>query len=72
MIVTQAEYVNAKEIMEKLQRLPREAQKTIMDTLNGAVIISDMYRDANAGSQREARPGGGANWGGAVDSSGRR
>lgn len=51
MIVTQTEYVNAKEIMEKLQRLPQEAQRAILHMLDGAVVISEMYRDVGIDSQ---------------------
>ena len=55
-IVTQAEYAKAKENLEKIQRLPPEAQRAIMNMLTGAVAISEMYRDANSGGQSEARP----------------
>lgn len=51
MIVTQTEYVNAKEIAEKIQRLPREAQRAVMNMLNGAVTISEMYRDVGTDGQ---------------------
>ena len=53
MIVTQTEYVNAKEIMEKLQRLPQEAQRAILHMMGGAVVISEMYRDVGADSQTQ-------------------
>lgn len=57
MIVTQEEYVNAKEIMEEIQHLPREAQRTIVNILHGAVAISDMYRDVQLGDRCEVLPG---------------
>ena len=55
--ITPAEYAKAKENLEKIQHLPQEAQRTIMNMLTGAVAISEMYRDANSGGQNEARPG---------------
>lgn len=54
---TSAEYARAKENLEKIQRLPPEAQRTIMNMLSGAVAISEMYRNANSGGQSEAKPG---------------
>lgn len=56
MLITPAEYENAKENLEKIQRLPQEAQLAIMNMLNGAVVISEMYRNANSGGQSETRP----------------
>lgn len=44
MTVTQAQYANAKEIAEEIQRLPLEAQQTILNMLHGAIAISDIYQ----------------------------
>lgn len=58
MTITQAEYANAKKMLERVQRLPRENQQAIMKMLSGAVVISEMYRDANASGQPGTeRPG---------------
>lgn len=57
MIVTQGEYVNAKAIMEKVQRLPREDQQAIMNMLSGAIAISDMYRNKSPDGLNAERPG---------------
>lgn len=43
MPVTQAQYMNAKKIVEEIQRLPLEVQQTILNMLHGAIAISDMY-----------------------------
>ena len=43
MTVTKTQYANAKETLEAVQRLPVEAQRTILNMLHGAIVISDMY-----------------------------
>lgn len=49
-------YASAKEIAEEIQRLPVEAQRTIMTMLHGAITISDMYQGRGDRGQGEARP----------------
>ena len=58
MPVTQTEYANAKGLMERIQRLPRENQQTIMKMVSGAVMISEMYRDASASDQSKTEQHG--------------
>ena len=53
MTVTKAQYANAKEALEAVQRLPVEAQKAILTMLHGAIVISDMY-SANISEQTSA------------------
>lgn len=57
MSITQAQYVNAKEIAEEIQRLPPEVQQAVLNMLHGAVAISDMYRSIDLRDQSGMRPG---------------
>ena len=57
MAVNKAQYTDAKETLEAVQRLPVEAQQAILTMLRGATVISDMYL-ANVPEQTSAeRPG---------------
>lgn len=57
MTVTQMQYTTAKEMFEEVQRLPTEAQDTILKMLHGAIAISDMYTRQRLTAQApEERP----------------
>lgn len=56
MAQSNVQYAKAKEMAEEIQRLPLEAQRTIMTMLHGAIAISDMYQGGRDRGQSAARP----------------
>ena len=56
MTVTKTQYANAKETLEAVQRLPVEAQRTILNMLHGAIVISDMYSMNTQPQPPDTRP----------------
>lgn len=41
--MTQTEYMNAKTVLEEVQRLPVEAQRAVVAMVHGAVVVNDVY-----------------------------
>lgn len=57
MTETNAAYLEARETMKRVFRMPEEERKTVLDMMRGAIAISDLYSRGETATPQAQRPG---------------